>query len=113
MVTWIALEIAPIFNHTVPSDSRHHLKSQCVMQGNSQGQKALDSIPVVVLVAFVMSALVLAVGQFLNGIPAFHKYFSFQVFREAVNSAACAAVILWSKAASDVLWCNAINSVSP
>ncbi|KAL8271971.1 hypothetical protein Esti_004095 [Eimeria stiedai] len=74
MITWITLEWAPIFNHT--------------------GQKALDSVPVVVLIAFTMSALVLA------------------VFREAINAAACAAVMLWSKAASDVLWCNAINSVS-
>ncbi|KAL8440182.1 hypothetical protein Efla_006995 [Eimeria flavescens] len=72
MITWITLELAPIFNHT--------------------GQKALDSIPVVVLIAFVMSALVLA------------------IFWEAVNAASCAAVMLWSKAASDVLWCSAINS---
>lgn len=44
----------------------------------------------------------------------FHVYSSFtiQVFQEAVNAAACAGVMYWSKAASDVLWCNSINSVS-
>ncbi|CDJ68194.1 hypothetical protein, conserved [Eimeria necatrix] len=72
VLTWIGLELAPIFNNT--------------------GEKALDSIPVIVLLVFVMSALVLT------------------VFQEAVNAAACAGVMYWSKAASDVLWCNSINS---